>query len=190
MHQTKASWQGVVPEVERPCSETPTISNAGQYHSRADNNCSAPDFWWPSLRVVFTRVFCFIWLYTTWMCWRQRFPRKLLLVPGVTHNAVGSAGITFFSCVSCCIASDVLLLFLLQLCKRHLFCCFMLIDLCVKFENKKKKSRNLESTHSFCFFSDLQAYVSCWNMLCNRVQYHESNHLHYFSCSIGSEQYN
>lgn len=60
-------------------------------------------------------------------------------MPGVTHNAVGSAGITFFSCVSCCIASDVLLLFLLQLCKRHLFCCFMLIDLCVKFENKKKK---------------------------------------------------
>lgn len=62
-------------------------------------------------------------------------------MPGVTHNAVGSAGITFFSCVSFCIASDVLLLFLLQLCKRHLFCCFMLIDLCVKFENKKKKKK-------------------------------------------------
>lgn len=59
-------------------------------------------------------------------------------MPGVTHNAVGSAGITFFTCVSFCIASVVIFLFLLQLCKRHLFCCFMLIDLCVKFENKKK----------------------------------------------------
>lgn len=47
-------------------------------------------------------------------------------------------------------------LFLLRFCRRHLFCCFTLTNLCLKFENKKRdresKCRNPESTRTFLFF--------------------------------------